>query len=70
VLGGCLYAAGGEGGSVRVERYDVASDSWSAVADMHEGRSYACAVTVGPSSPPEEQDLFDSLIAKVSRRQP
>jgi N-acetylneuraminic acid mutarotase len=76
VLGNFLYAAGGTsqlatgGGSQysSVERYDVASDSWTAVADMVEGRTFFGAVTVGPMRPPEEPDLFDSLIVKASKR--
>jgi hypothetical protein len=65
-VGGCLYAAGGQGGSESVERYDVASDTWTAVADMLEGRRLFGAVTTGSAGPVEEQDLFDSLIAKAS----
>jgi hypothetical protein len=40
------------------------------VADMLEGRFTFCAVTIKSESagPPEEQDLFDSLIAKASNR--
>jgi hypothetical protein len=68
VLAGCLYAAGGfQPSSVSsVERYDVVSGTWTAVADLIECRSNFCAVTIGSSSPAEEQDLFDSLIAKAS----
>jgi hypothetical protein len=70
VLAGCLYAAGGsqhiQRGGTSVERYDVASDTWAAVADLSLGRSSCCAVTIGSSGPAEEQDLFDSLIAKAS----
>jgi hypothetical protein len=70
VLAGCLYAAGPsphvqQGGS-SVERYDVASDTWTAVADFSDGRSNFCAVTIGSSGLSEEEDLFDSLIAKTS----
>jgi hypothetical protein len=68
VLAGCLYAAGGfQPSSVSsVERYDVAADTWTAVADFSEGRFNFCAVTIGFSGPAAEQDLFDSLIAKAS----
>jgi N-acetylneuraminic acid mutarotase len=67
VVGGCLYAVGGAGGQrSSVERYDVASDTWTAVADMLEGRRYCGAVTIGSAGPADEQDLFDSLIAKAS----
>jgi hypothetical protein len=72
VLGGCLYATGvqGEGfGDVArtVERYDAATDTWTEVAYMLEGRHSFCAVTIGPTDLVEEQDLFDSLIAKTIR---
>jgi N-acetylneuraminic acid mutarotase len=67
VLGGCLYVAGGDGNSSNVERYDVATDVWTAVADMLEGRAGFCAVTIGSGDTAEEQDLFDSLIAKAAR---
>jgi N-acetylneuraminic acid mutarotase len=67
VLGGCLYVAGGDGNSSNVERYDVASDTWTAVADMLEGRATFCAVTIRSAEPAEDQDLFDSLIAKATR---
>jgi N-acetylneuraminic acid mutarotase len=68
VLAGCLYAAGGFGPSSlsSVERYDVASDTWTVMADVSEGRSSCCAVTIGSSGPAQEQNLFDSLIAKAS----
>jgi hypothetical protein len=68
VVGGCLHATGGVGSArSNVERYDVATDTWTAVADMLEGRYYSCAVTIGSADPVEEQDLFDSLIAKAAR---
>jgi N-acetylneuraminic acid mutarotase len=68
VLAGCLYAAGGfEPSSLSsVERYDVASDTWTEVAHMIHARLRCCAVTIGSSGPAGEQDLFDSLIAKAS----
>jgi hypothetical protein len=67
VVGGCLHAAGGHDDQrSRLERYDVASDTWRAMADMLEGRAIFGAVTIGSSGPAEEQDLFDSLIAKAS----
>jgi N-acetylneuraminic acid mutarotase len=67
VLGGCLYAAGGEtSGGSNVERYDVASDTWTEVVDMLESRDNFCAVTIGSAGPAVEQDLFDALIAKAS----
>jgi hypothetical protein len=71
VLGGCLYVADGTGGgrnlSSSVERYDVFTDTWTAVTDMLESRLSFCAVTIGPADPSEDQDLFDSLIAKAVR---
>jgi hypothetical protein len=51
-----------------VERYDVTSNTWTSVADMLQARLYFCAVTIGSVGPTEEQDLFDSLIAKASGR--
>jgi hypothetical protein len=66
VLGGILYAAGGHSDISSVERYDMATDTWTAVADMLEGRSSFGAVTIESAGPVEEQDLFDSLIAEAS----
>jgi kelch-like protein 21 len=68
VLQGCLYAAGGIFGdsSLSVERYDVASNIWTAVADMHERRVHFAVITIGSAGRAEEQDLFDLLIAKVA----
>jgi hypothetical protein len=68
VLGGCLYVAGEIGNTSSVERYDAATDTWTAVADMLEGRHSFCAVTIGSAGPAEEQDLFDSLILKASKK--
>jgi hypothetical protein len=68
VLDGCLFAAGGPVSSV--ERYDVASNTWLAVATMLEGRRNCGAVAIGSTGPAEEQDLFDSLIDKASRECP
>jgi hypothetical protein len=53
-----------------VERYDAASNTWTDVADMLEGRNAFAAVTIGSTGPAEEQDFFDSLIVKAARRQP
>jgi hypothetical protein len=68
VLGGCLYVAGG-GASPHSsgERYDVATDTWTAVGSMLKSRFNCSAVTIGSANPSEEQDLFDSLIAKAAR---
>jgi hypothetical protein len=65
VLGGSLYAAGGDASSASMERYDVTSDTWTAVSDMLQGRSSFSAVTVG-SADMVEEDLFGTLIAKAS----
>jgi N-acetylneuraminic acid mutarotase len=67
VLGGRLYSEGGTWGGSTVERYNVASNSWEAVADMHEGRQLCGAVTI-KSFFPEEQGLFDLLITKAAGR--
>ena len=67
VVAGSLYAAGEVYHPSSVERYDVASNTWTAVADMLEGRLFFGAVTIGSTGPAEEQNLFDSLIAKASR---
>jgi hypothetical protein len=53
-----------------VECYDAGTDTWTRVADMLKGRGYSCAVTIGSAGPAKEQDLFDSLIAKVIHREP
>jgi hypothetical protein len=73
VVGGYLYAAGGElllDEMACVERYDVATNTWTVVADMLEGRFLSCTVTIGSAGPAEEQNLFDSLIAKASSVRP
>jgi N-acetylneuraminic acid mutarotase len=68
VLVGCFYVAGGGGASSTVvERYDVVTDTWTAVANMLEGRLNFGAVTIGSADSAEDQDLFDSLIAKAAR---
>lgn len=51
--------------NLSVERYNVASNTWTAVADMHERQGYFAVITSGLTCPAEEQDLFDSLIAKA-----
>jgi hypothetical protein len=73
VVGGCLYFAGGNDvndAMSSVDCYNVASDTWTAVADMLEGRSRSKAVTIGSAVMIVEQDPFDSLITKASRRRP
>jgi N-acetylneuraminic acid mutarotase len=64
VLAGCLYAMGGSP-SASMERHDVATNTWTPVAAMLEGRGYFCAVCIESEGPPEGQNLFDSLIAKA-----
>jgi hypothetical protein len=59
--------AGGGIDSSSVERYDVATDTWTAMADMLESRRNFGAVTVGSAYQAKEQDLFDSLITKAVR---
>jgi hypothetical protein len=70
VLGGCFYTAGGAGSQSSVERYDVATNTRMAAADMLLERYCFCAVTVGFAGSAEEQDLFDSLIAKATSGRP
>jgi N-acetylneuraminic acid mutarotase len=65
VLGGSIYVVGGFDGEDRLssmERYSVASDSWSEVGggELATARSPFCAHVVRL-----EVDLFDSLIAKA-----
>jgi hypothetical protein len=50
-----------------VERYDAGTDTWTAVADMLEGRRHCGAVTIPAARHAEEQNLFDALIAKATR---
>jgi hypothetical protein len=66
VLSGCMYV--GLDQSSSAERYDVASNTWAIVANMLEKRGFCSAVTIGSAGPAEDQDLFDSLIAKASRQ--
>jgi hypothetical protein len=70
VLDGILYASGGGNRNSNVKRYDVTNDTWTAVADMLHGRKFFGAVTIGSAGSAEEQDLFESLIAKASARRP
>jgi hypothetical protein len=64
VFHGYLYAAGGTQSPRTMERYDTTSNTWTSVAKMLEGRHSFSAVTLGPIEDMEEQNLFDSLIAK------
>jgi hypothetical protein len=64
VLARCLYVAGGgDYVNASVERYDVVTTTWTAVAHMLEGRLSFGAVCIKSEDPAEEQDLFDALIA-------
>jgi hypothetical protein len=65
VLEDCLYAAGGRVQNSSVERYDLASNTWTLVADMLEGRDEFSALTL-TSTIISEENLFDSMIAKAS----
>jgi hypothetical protein len=58
------------GNGSSVERYDVATDTWTAVADTLEERYVFGAVTIGSAGLAEEQDLFDSLIGRAMSWQP
>jgi hypothetical protein len=51
-----------------VDRYDVTSDTWTAIEEMPEARWSSIAVIVGPTGTPaaKECDSFDLLIAKAS----
>jgi kelch-like protein 8 len=64
MLRDCLYVAGGLRLDSRVECYDIASNTWTAVADMLGGRTQLGAAPIASAGPAEEQNLFDSLIAK------
>jgi hypothetical protein len=52
--------------SKTVERYDVASKTWTAVMDMFEERKSFGAVTIGSTELADEQNLFDSIITKAA----
>jgi hypothetical protein len=57
-----------EGRASSVERYDVAADTWTAIADSpHYLRIEFRSVIISIESAglAEEQDLFDSLIAEA-----
>jgi N-acetylneuraminic acid mutarotase len=68
VLNGSLYVTGGLGGGPSVECYDEATNTWLAMTDMLESRLHFGAVTIRDARPTDDEDLFDSLIAKASRR--
>jgi hypothetical protein len=65
VLGGSIYAVGGfdgENSLSSLERYSVASNSWSEVDGGELGTARTC---FGALVVRLEMDLFDSLIAKA-----
>jgi N-acetylneuraminic acid mutarotase len=66
-LGGFMYAVSGMV-EASAERYDISTDTWTAVTDMLEGRISFCAIATGSVGPAEELNLFDSLIAQASTR--
>jgi hypothetical protein len=69
VLGGHMHVVGGNDGAVMlasVERYSVASNSWSEVREMALG---SARQSYGAFTMRVEVDLFDRLIAKARRAQ-
>jgi hypothetical protein len=68
VLGGIVYVAGGFECclGVSVGRYNVDTNTWTAVADMLEVRCAVCSVTIEFAGPAKEEDLFDKLIATAN----
>jgi hypothetical protein len=67
VVNGSLHIAEGGGSNGSVERYDIATDTWTVMADMLEGRAFFGAVTIQPAGPAEEQDLLDALVTQATR---
>jgi hypothetical protein len=67
VLADCLHATGGRDARrcASVEHYDATNNTWTPVANMLEGRRFFRAVCIESESSTEEQDLFDSLIARA-----
>jgi hypothetical protein len=43
----------------------MTTNAWTDVADILAGRAYFGALTIESTGPAEEQDLFDTLIAKA-----
>jgi hypothetical protein len=70
-VAGCnLYALGRSASERSVERYNVVTNTWTAMADMHEGRQRFETVTIGSECPAKVQDLFDTLIARAHCKHP
>jgi hypothetical protein len=68
-LSGCLHVVRRMRSASTIERYDVATDTWTAMTDLPHGW-IACNAIGIESCPAEEQDLFDSLIAQAAARRP
>jgi hypothetical protein len=67
LLGGSIYAVGGfnaDSWLASMERYCVASDSWSEVSD---GMLSQARAPLGVIVMPVEENLFDSLMARAKR---
>jgi hypothetical protein len=71
VLNEKLYVAGGAGSRGSVERYDVATDTWTVVADMLEGRAFSgaakprsriCSTCLSPRPPDNLQSSSFSVV--------
>jgi hypothetical protein len=56
--------------NLSVERYDVASNTWTLVTDMRESRYTHSAVTIRSADTDDEQDLFDALITEAATEGP
>jgi hypothetical protein len=68
ILSGCLYVVETREVGSCMERYDVATDTWTAIADLLQGRRSFGAIGIESVGAAEEQDLFDSLIAEACIR--
>jgi hypothetical protein len=62
-----LYVAGGRASLVGVERYDVATNKWTAVGNMLEERKWFAAVVINKPVVFVEDDFFELLINKALR---
>jgi hypothetical protein len=47
--------------------YDEATNMWTAAPSMSTKRTFFGAVTIGSTGLGEERNLFDALIAKISK---
>lgn len=66
MAGGYLYATGGAIFPESVKRFEVASETWIEMGILLEIRRSSGAGTIESASPPQEKDLFDSLIARTA----